>query len=68
MRFVKMFSSDDENKLAEKINEYAYNNDVEIVSVSITVQKRVIDNDKMFAMVIFEPFELEEEDYPEYDT
>ena len=68
MRFVKMFSSDDENKLAEKINEYAYNNDVEIVSVSITVQKRVIDNDKMFAMVIFEPFELEEGDYTEYDT
>lgn len=53
-RFVKIFSEYDENLIEGKINNFAAANDLLIISACPTIQKRVIDNDKMFVIVVFE--------------
>lgn len=53
-RFVKIFSGYDENLIEGKINDFAAANDLLIISACPTIQKRVMDNDKMFVVVVFE--------------
>ena len=53
--FLKIFNSNgnSESWLENKINEFARNHNLEIVSASPCLRKGIVDSDYMFVTVIF---------------